>query len=184
MYVWLSEKFKILVCFVEIAIRRFAKKYIVKIQEKNLSFHSSGDSRSITTDIGGVYSIWSNITSKNSLHCGVMMGHWPNITQVPANPYPKLLSNGELLNFLIFVAINYCELKPFLEMVLWSSACWLTYWLHLLELWLACKSKVCDFWLFFTPLDYTEIPFLLKLITSYCKKKPDLWNSYPDTWKL
>ena len=34
------------------------------------------------------------------------------------NLYRKLWGNGELLNFLIFVAINYCELKPFLEMVL------------------------------------------------------------------
>ena len=123
MYVWLSERFKILVCFVEIAIRRCTKKYVClkyigKILEKNLSFHRSGDSRSNTTVIGGVLSKWTNITPQNSLHCGVMMGHWPNITQVLANLYRKLWGNGELLNFLIFVAINYCELKPFLEMVL------------------------------------------------------------------
>ena len=123
MYVWLSERFKILVCFVKIAIRRCTKKYVClkyidKILEKNLFFQSSDDSRSITTVIGGVFSIWPNITPQNSLHCGVMMGHWPNITQVLANLYRKLWGNGELLNFLIFVAINYCELKPFLEMVL------------------------------------------------------------------
>ena len=124
MYVWLSEKFKILVCFVKIAIIRCTKKYVCLkytgeiLCEKNLSFHSSDDSRSITTVIGGVFSIWPNITAQNSLHCGVMMGHWPNITQVLANLYRKLWGNGELLNFLIFVAINYCELKPFLEMVL------------------------------------------------------------------
>ena len=86
--------------------------------EKNLSFHSSGESRSIRTVIGGVFSIWPKITPQISLHCEVMMGHWPNITQVLANLYHKLWGNGELLNFLIFIAINYCELKPFLEMVL------------------------------------------------------------------
>ena len=86
--------------------------------KKNLSSDGSGDSRSITAVIGGVFSIWPNITPQNSVHSGVMMGHWPNITQVLANLYLKLWGNGELLNFLIFVAINYCELKPFLEMVL------------------------------------------------------------------
>ena len=49
-------------------------KYIGKIQEKKLSFHSSGDSSSVTTDIGGVFSIYPNITLQKSLHCGVMMG--------------------------------------------------------------------------------------------------------------
>ena len=93
-------------------------KYIGKILDKNLSFHSSGDSSNITTDIGGAFSMWPNINPLKSLRCGVMMGHWPNITLVPTNLYPKLWSNGELLNFLIFVATNYCELKPFLEMVL------------------------------------------------------------------
>ena len=91
--------------------------------KKNLSSDGSGDSRSITAVIGGVFSIWPNITPQNSVHSGVMMGHWPNITQVLANLYLNLWGNGELLNFLIFVAINFCKLKPFLEMVLRSSAC-------------------------------------------------------------
>ena len=34
------------------------------------------------------------------------------------------MGNGEPLDFLIFVAANYCELKPLLEAVLWSSAIW------------------------------------------------------------
>ena len=93
-------------------------KYIGKIQEKKLSFHSSGDSSSVTTDIGGVFSIWPNMTPQKSLCYRVMMGHWPNITLALANLYPKLWGNGEPLNFLIFVATNYCELKAFVEMVL------------------------------------------------------------------
>ena len=92
-YVWLSDRFKILVCFVEMAIRRCTKnmclKYVGKILEKNLFFQSSGDSSSVTADIGGVFSIWPNITPQKSLRCGIMMGHWLNITLVPANLYPK-----------------------------------------------------------------------------------------------
>ena len=73
----------------EIAVRSCTKKYVClkyigKILEKNLSFHGSGDSSSATTDIGGAFSIW------------------PNITLVPANHYPKLWGNAEPLNFLIF----------------------------------------------------------------------------------
>ena len=64
-------------------------KYVGKILEKNLFFQSSGDSSSVTADIGGVFSIWPNITPQKSLRCGIMMGHWLNITLVPANLYPK-----------------------------------------------------------------------------------------------
>ena len=129
-YIWNS------CLLVEIAIRRCTKryvclKYIGKILKKKLSFHSSGDSSSVTTDTGDTFSIWPNNTSQKSLLCGVMMGQWRNITLVSANLYPKLWGNGEPMNFLIFVATNYFELKQFLEMIIWSSACWLTYWFRL-----------------------------------------------------
>ena len=75
-------------------------KYIGKILEKNVYLHISGDgdSSSVTTDIGVAFSIWPNITPQKSLRCWVMMGHWSNITLVPANLYPRLLGNGELLS--------------------------------------------------------------------------------------
>ena len=92
-------------------------KYVGKILEKNLYLHISGDgdSSSVTTDIGGAFSIWPNITPQKSLCCWVMMGHWSNIILEPANLYPRLSGNGELLNFFIFVASNCSELNPFLE---------------------------------------------------------------------
>ena len=73
--VWLSDRFKILVCFVEIAIRKCTKKYVSKIYRKNpgkefiieKSSHSSGDSGSVTTGIGGAFSVWPNITPQKSL---------------------------------------------------------------------------------------------------------------------
>ena len=99
-------------------VQKMCLNYIGKILEKNLSFHNSGDSSSVTTNIGGAFSIWPNISPQKSLCCGVMMSEWPNITLVPANLYPKLWGNGEALNFLIFVATNYCELKPFLGIIL------------------------------------------------------------------
>ena len=83
------------------------QKYLGKILEKIFPFHSSGDSSSITTDTGGAFSIWPNITPQKSLHCGVMMGHWPNFTLVLAKLYPKLWGKCELLNFLIFVGTDY-----------------------------------------------------------------------------
>ena len=55
-----------------------------------------------------------------------MISHWPKFTLVRAKHYPKLWGNCEPLNFLIFLRTNYCELKPFLEMVLRSIASWLT----------------------------------------------------------
>ena len=67
---------------------------------------------------GGAFSIRSSITSQKSLRCGVKMEHWPNVTPVLAKRYLKLWGNDEMLNFLIFVVTNYCELKPFSEMVL------------------------------------------------------------------
>ena len=62
---------------------------------------------------------------------------------------------GVMVSYWIFwfVASNYRELKSFLEMVLGSSASWLTYWFYLYEPWLACKNKF-DFGLFFILLDY------------------------------
>ena len=30
------------------------------------------------SDNSGAFSVWPNITPEKSLHCGVMMGHWPN----------------------------------------------------------------------------------------------------------
>ena len=70
-------------------LKNMCLKYVGKILEKNLFFQSSGDSSSVTADIGGVFSIWPNITPQKSLRCGIMMGHWLNITLVPANLYPK-----------------------------------------------------------------------------------------------
>ena len=51
---------------------------------------------------------------------------WTNFTPVLYKLYPKLWGNDEPLNFFIFVWTNYCELKHFLEMVLWKVApvCW------------------------------------------------------------
>ena len=80
---------------------------IDKVLEKNLSFHSSGDSSSATKDTGGSFSIWPNITLQKSLRCGVMMGHWPNFTLLPVKRYPKLRGKGVPLNLLIFVGTNY-----------------------------------------------------------------------------
>ena len=78
----------------EIAIRRCTKKYVClkyigKILKKKLSFHSSGDSSSVTTDIGDTFSIWPHNTSQKSLRCGVMMGQWRNITLVSATFTPN-----------------------------------------------------------------------------------------------
>ena len=93
--------------------------------EKKLPFHSSGESSNVTIDTGGAFSIWFSITPQKSFCYGVMI-HWPNFTLVLAKLYPKLLVIGELQNFLICIGTNYHELKPFLEMVLCSSACLLT----------------------------------------------------------
>ena len=89
-----------------------------QIPGKELSFHSNDDSSSVTTDTGGAFSICLNITPGKSLRCGIMMSHWPTFTLASAKLYLKLWGNGKLLNFLIFVGTSYCELKPFLEMVL------------------------------------------------------------------
>ena len=32
------------------------------------------------SDNSGAFSVWPNIIPEKSLHCGVMMGHWPNFT--------------------------------------------------------------------------------------------------------
>ena len=64
-------------------------KYIDKILENNLFFHSSGNSSRVTTGIGGAFFIWPNITPQKSLPCGFMMGHWSNITLVPATFTPN-----------------------------------------------------------------------------------------------
>ena len=45
----------------------------------------------------------SNITPDKSIHCGVMMSHWPNFTLVPTKLYPKQWGNDELLKFFSFV---------------------------------------------------------------------------------
>ena len=79
-----------------------------KILEKNLLFHSSGDSSRVTIGTGGAFSMWPNITPQKPLRCWVIMGNWPNLTLVTAKLYPKLWDNGELLNFVIFVGGNYC----------------------------------------------------------------------------
>ena len=64
-------------------------EYIGKTLEKNLSFHCSGDSSSVSTDIGDIFSVWPNITPQKSLCCGVMMGQWPNITLVQLTLTPN-----------------------------------------------------------------------------------------------
>ena len=74
------------------------------------------------SDNSGAFSVWPNITPEKSLHCGIMMSHWPNFALVLAKLYPKLWGNDKLLNFFIFVWRNDCELKPFLEMVLCRSS--------------------------------------------------------------
>ena len=78
------------------------------------------------TDNGGDFSIWPNIIPEESFFYGFMMDNWSNFTSVLTKLYPKLWAIDELLNFLIFVGIKYCELKHFPEMVLWSSPCQLT----------------------------------------------------------
>ena len=59
-----------------------------------------------------------NITPDKSIHCGVMMSHWPNFTLVLTKLYPKQWGNDELLKFFSFAWTDYCELKPFSEKVL------------------------------------------------------------------
>ena len=76
---------------------------IGKILENNFSFHSSGDSNSVTTDTGGA--LWPNITPQKSLCCGVMMGNWPNFILVPAKLYHQTMGDGEPLTFLIFLEL-------------------------------------------------------------------------------
>ena len=76
---------------------------IGKILEKNFSFHSNGDSNSVTTDTGGA--LWPNITPQKSLCCGVMMGNWPNFILVPAKLYHQTMGDGEPLTFLIFLEL-------------------------------------------------------------------------------
>ena len=115
------QKFKILVvCYAEIAklyhkIRVFTLPK--KSWEKIYPFHAVQIS-----DHRGAFSVWPNITPRKSLHCGVMMDHWPNFTAVLAKLYPKQWGNDEPLTFFSFVWTNYCELKPFTKMVLWSSS--------------------------------------------------------------
>ena len=64
-------------------------EYIGETLEKNLSFHCSDDSSSVSTDIGGIFSVWPNITPQKWLCCGVMMGQWPNITLVQLTLTPN-----------------------------------------------------------------------------------------------
>ena len=54
-----------------------------------------------------------HITPEKSLHCGVMMGHWPNFTLVLAKLYPKLWGNDELLKFSVLFKLIIVNWNPF-----------------------------------------------------------------------
>ena len=116
--VWL--KFKILVICSAKITKLYHKISVFTLQKKSLKRISPFHTVQISEN-SGAFSVWPNITTEKSLHCGVMMGHWTNFTPVLAKLYPKLWGNDEPLSFFSFVWTNYSELKPFSEVVLWSS---------------------------------------------------------------
>ena len=66
------------------------------------------------SDNSDAFSVWPNITPEKSLHCGVMMGHWPNFTPVLAKLYPKLWGNDEPLCFFsVLFELIIVNWKPF-----------------------------------------------------------------------
>ena len=65
------------------------------------------------SDNSGAFSLWSNITPEKSLHCGVMMDHWPNFTLVLAKLYPKLWGNDELWIFSVLFELIIVSWNPF-----------------------------------------------------------------------
>ena len=90
-------KFKILVaCFV---MYNKCVYIIEKILEKNFFFQCSANNS------WDAFSIWPGITPEKSLHCGVMMSHWPNFKTIVAKLYPKLWSNDEPLIFSVWLEL-------------------------------------------------------------------------------
>ena len=60
-------------------------------------------------DNSGAFSVWPNITPEKSLHCGVMMGHWPNFTQYWPNFTPNY---GVMMSCWIF-SVFFVNWNPF-----------------------------------------------------------------------
>ena len=120
------------------------------------------------SDNRGIFSVWPSITPEKSLHCGVMMDHWPNFIPVPAKP--QTMTYGVMMSCWIFSVLLQLIIVNWNPSHRWFSEVAPVSW-HInfisKELWLRRKSKVCNFWLFFTPLDYIVLAMVFSISVLY-----------------